>query len=175
MGGGQEFGFRSGTLNVPAIVGFGEAARLALSEIAEESKSVGSLRDRLFQNLKQTLPEVYLNGSLEHRVPHNLNLSFKYIDTGQLMRELPELAMSAGAACSSSKAPVSHVLTALGCTPAMARSAIRLTLGRFTTVEEIDYASEQLVSKVNAIRQKTVIWKLFNTSKKGKQLLTNLI
>lgn len=151
-GGGHERGFRSGTLPTHQIVGMGEAYRLAREEMAEEVPRIRALRDRLLAALLE-LPGIHVNGDLERRVPHNLNVSVEGIEGDALLLSLgEELAVSAGSACTSASLEPSYVLRALGRTPELARSALRLTLGRFTTVEEIDTAIRLLRERILALR-----------------------
>lgn len=151
-GGGHERGFRSGTLPTHQIVGMGEAYRLAREEMAEELPRIRALRDRLLAALLE-LPGIHVNGDLERRVPHNLNVSVEGIEGDALLLSLgEELAVSAGSACTSASLEPSYVLRALGRTPELARSALRLTLGRFTTAEEIDTAIRLLRERILALR-----------------------
>jgi len=151
-GGGHEFGFRSGTLNVPAIVGFGEACAIAGDEMWGEASRLAALRDRLLKQLAARLDGFAVNGSMEHRLPGNLNLSCTGIDAEALLMSLPEIALSTGSACSSASVEPSHVLRALGLSTAQARSSVRFGIGRFNTEEEIDYAASRLASAVNNLR-----------------------
>ena len=153
-GGGHERGFRSGTLPTHQIVGMGEAYRLARAEMSDELPRIRALRDRLLAAL-QELPGIHLNGDLEHRVPHNLNVSVEGIEGDALLLSLgEELAVSAGSACTSASLEPSYVLRALGRSPELARSAVRLTLGRFTTAEEIDTAIRLLRERILALRRR---------------------
>ena len=140
-GGGHEGGMRSGTLNVPGIVGFGEACALAAREMTEEYERVRSLRDRLKQRLEEGLDGVHVNGSMEHRLAGNLNVSFERVDGDALLVALPDLAVSTGSACNSHGGGGSHVLEAIGTPAELVQSATRFGLGRFTTEEEMDYAA----------------------------------
>jgi len=151
-GGGHESGLRSGTLNVPAIVGFGAACALAADEMEAESSRVGKLRDRLLAHLTAGLDGVRVNGSVAHRLPGNLNLGFAGVDAEALLMSLPEIALSTGSACSSASVEPSHVLRALGLSDAQARSSVRFGLGRFNTEEEIDYAAGRIVEAVAKLR-----------------------
>jgi len=151
-GGGHESGLRSGTLNVPAIVGFGAACALAADEMEAESSRVGKLRDRLLAHLTAGLDGVRVNGSVAHRLPGNLNLGFAGVDAEALLMSLPEIALSTGSACSSASVEPSHVLRALGLSDAKARSSVRFGLGRFNTEEEIDYAAGRIVEAVAKLR-----------------------
>ena len=151
-GGGHEFGFRSGTLNVPGIVGFGEACAIAAAEMPDEAEIARALRERLWRQLASALDRIRINGSMEHRLPGNLNISFAGIDAEALLMSLPEMALSTGSACSSASVEPSHVLRALGLTPAEARSSVRFGIGRFNTQEEIDYAATRIIAAVNNLR-----------------------
>jgi len=153
-GGGHEFGMRSGTLNVPGIVGFGEAAAIAAREMDEEAARIGALRDRLLARLTAEL-DLAVNGSLERRLAGNLNVSFRGVDADALLMAIPDVALSTGSACSSAEVAPSHVLRALGASAEMARSAVRFGLGRFNTEEEIDYAAGRVVETVQRLRALT--------------------
>ena len=152
-GGGHEGGMRSGTLNVPGIVGFGEACRLAAREMAEEYGRVGALRDRLKRRLEEGLDGVRVNGSMEHRLAGNLNVSFERVDGDALLVALPDLAVSTGSACNSHGGGGSHVLQAIGVPAEWAQSATRFGLGRFTTEEEVEYAAGRVVEVVRRLRE----------------------
>ena len=149
-GGGHEFGMRSGTLNVPGIVGFGAAASICASEMDPEGEQLAHLRDRLLSALAAGLP-VTVNGSLEHRLPGNLNLSFHGIDAGALLMAIPEIALSTGSACTSATVEPSQVLRALGLSEEMTRAAVRFGIGRFNTEEEIDYVAGRIVESVKGL------------------------
>jgi cysteine desulfurase len=151
-GGSHELGMRSGTLNVPAIVGFGEACSIAAREMAEEEVRVGGLRDRLLERLRAELDGVELNGAVEPRLAGNLNVSFDGVANESLMMSVPEIAISTGSACSSATVEPSHVLMALGLSEERIRSAIRIGIGRFNTPEEIDYSAGRLVAAVQRLR-----------------------
>ena len=151
-GGGHERGFRPGTLNVPGIVGFGAAARLALEGREEESRRVAILRDRLQALILEAVPDALVNGHPMQRLPGTLNLSFPGVDGDRLFLELPGLAVSPGAACSSASLEPSHVLLALGRSPALARASIRFSLGRFTTAGEVAAAAAQVAAAVRKLR-----------------------
>jgi cysteine desulfurase len=151
-GGGHEFGMRSGTLNVPAIVGFGEACAIAAGEMADEGARMAALRDRLRAALERGLDEVTVNGSLEHRLPGNLNMSFRGVDGEALITSLPEVALSTGSACTSANPEPSHVLRALGLSDDRAHSSLRFGIGRFNTEEEIDYVAGRVVESVKRLR-----------------------
>ena len=152
-GGGQEEGLRSGTLNVPGIVGFGTAAAIARAELADEARRVGALRDRLLAGLRDRLDGVTVNGSLTARVPHNLNVSFDGIEGESLLVGLDDIAVSSGAACTTANPEPSHVLAAIDVPARLARASIRFGLGRTTTADEIDYAIDKVASLVTRLRQ----------------------
>lgn len=151
-GGGHEYGLRSGTLNVPGIVGFGAACTLCRDEMAEEAERVGGLRDRLQARLQAELDQVTVNGGAP-RLPGNLNVAFGWVSADSLLMALPEIALSTGSACSSASPEPSHVLRALGLTAEEARSSVRFGLGRFTTQEEVDYAAGRIVEVVQRLRK----------------------
>jgi len=152
-GGGHERGLRSGTLNVPAIVGMGEAARLSRLEGAAEQERIRRLRDRLEKNLVEGLDGVEVNGSREHRLANTTNLSFAGVDAEALMKKLPEIAVSSSSACTSASMQPSYVLGALGCDEDRIRGSLRFSLGRFTTAEEIEGASKQIAEAVRSLRK----------------------
>jgi cysteine desulfurase len=156
-GGGHEAGYRSGTLNVPAIAGFGEACALCAREMAEEGARLQALRDRLLRQLQSGLEAVAVNGSLEHRLPGNLNVSFAGVNAETLLMSLPEVALSTGSACSSAIAQPSHVLRALGLGDELAHSSVRFGLGRFNTAEEIDSVARRVIESVNRLRAFTPV------------------
>ena len=151
-GGGHENGMRSGTLNVPGIVGFGEACAIAAVEMAGECVRVRALRDRLLARLRAALDGVHVHGSMEHRLSGNLNVSFEGIDGDALLVALPDLAVSTGSACSSHGASGSHVLESIGVPPALLQSATRFGLGRFTSEEEVEYAAGRVIEVVRKLR-----------------------
>ena len=151
-GGGHERGMRSGTLATHQLVGFGEACRLAGLEMAAESRRQATLRDRLLAHLRQ-IPGSQLNGSLERRLPNNLNVAFADVDGETLLMALDDLAVSTGAACTSATVEPSHVLRALGVPDALAGASLRLTLGRFTTEQEVDFAGRRVAEVVHALRR----------------------
>lgn len=153
-GGGHERGVRSGTLAVPLIVGFARAVELCLAERDEEARRLGGLRDRLLDQLRRELPEVVLNGDAERRLPGNLNVAFPGIDGDALLVALKDVAVSTGSACTSATPEPSHVLTALGLPEALVRASLRFGLGRFNTVEEVDYAAGRVVEEVRALRDR---------------------
>ena len=158
-GGGHERGFRSGTLATHQIVGFGEAARLAKLEMAKDNERVRALRDRLWTSI-QEMEEVYVNGSLERRIPHNLNVSFNFVEGESLIMAVKDIAVSSGSACTSASLEPSYVLRALGRSDELAHSSIRVTLGRFTTQEEVDYAAELIKRKVAKLRELSPLWEM---------------
>jgi cysteine desulfurase len=159
-GGGHERGFRSGTLATHQIVGMGEAFRLAREEMAEENKRVGALRDRLLNGLRD-MEATFVNGDLEQRVAHNLNISFAYVEGESMIMAIKDLAVSSGSACTSASLEPSYVLRALGRNDELAHSSIRFSIGRFTTEEEIDYAINLLKSKVGKLRDLSPLWEMF--------------
>jgi cysteine desulfurase len=158
-GGGHERGFRSGTLATHQIVGMGECFALAQQEMGTENERVRMLRDRLWAGLSQ-IEEVYLNGDLEHRVPHNLNVSFNYVEGESLIMAIKELAVSSGSACTSASLEPSYVLRALGRNDELAHSSIRFTIGRFTTEKEIDFAVDLLKTRVGKLRDMSPLWEM---------------
>jgi cysteine desulfurase len=158
-GGGHERGFRSGTLATHQIVGFGEAARLAKAEMASDNERIRAMRDRLWKNV-QGMEEVYLNGDLERRIPHNLNVSFNFVEGESLIMAVKDIAVSSGSACTSASLEPSYVLRALGRNDELAHSSVRITLGRFTTQEEVDYAADLLKRKVAKLRELSPLWEM---------------
>lgn len=159
-GGGHERGMRSGTLNVPGIVGLGKACELCRLEMADEGKRLSALRDKL-QNALLTLEESYVNGNTTHRLPHVANISFKYVEGEGLMMAMKDLAVSSGSACTSASLEPSYVLKALGLNDDLAHSSIRFGLGRFTTEQEIDYAIESVKKAVIHLRNLSPLWEMF--------------
>jgi cysteine desulfurase len=160
-GGGHERGMRSGTLNVPGIVGFGKACELCLNEMDKDAAHTSKLRDRLEAALL-TLEEAYVNGSREHRLPHVTNISFKYVEgEGLMMGFNKEIAVSSGSACTSSSLEPSYVLKALGLGDDLAHSSLRFGLGRYTTEEQIDYTIEQVSKTVNKLREMSPLWEMY--------------
>ena len=159
-GGGHERGMRSGTLAVHQIVGMGEAFRIARIEMAEENKRIRALRDRLLAGLKD-IEEVYVNGDMDHRVPHNLNISFNYVEGESMLMALKDLAISSGSACTSASLEPSYVLRALGRNDELAHSSIRFTLGRFTTEEEVDFTIKLVKEKIAKLRELSPLWEMF--------------
>jgi cysteine desulfurase len=159
-GGGHERGFRSGTLATHQIVGFGEAARLAKAEMASDNERVRAMRDRLWKSV-QGMEEVYLNGDLERRIPHNLNVSFNFVEGESLIMAVKDIAVSSGSACTSASLEPSYVLRALGRSDELAHSSVRITLGRFTTEEEVDFAADLLRRKVEKLRELSPLWEMY--------------
>ena len=160
-GGGHERGMRSGTLNVPGIVGFGKAAKIAKEEMASDTARVSKLRDRLEKSLME-LEETYINGNVEHRMPHVTNISFKHVEgEGLMMTFNQNIAVSSGSACTSASLEPSYVLVALGLGDDLAHSSIRFSLGRFTTDEDVDIAIEMLKKGVNHMRELSPIWEMY--------------
>ncbi|MBD0293822.1 MAG: aminotransferase class V-fold PLP-dependent enzyme, partial [Flavisolibacter sp.] len=160
-GGGHEKGMRSGTLNVPGIVGFGKACELCQNEMERDAAQTGRLRDKLEHALLQ-LEEVYVNGSREHRLPNVTNMAFKYAEGEGLMMSLnKEIALSSGSACTSASLDPSHVLKALGMSDDLAHSSLRFSLGRYTTEEQIDYTIEQVTNSVKKLREMSPLWDMY--------------
>ncbi len=159
-GGGHERGMRSGTLPTHQIVGMGEAFRLAKAEMATDNERIRMLRDRLLAGLG-SIEEIYVNGDMEHRVPHNLNVSFNFVEGESLIMAIKDIAVSSGSACTSASLEPSYVLRALGRNDELAHSSIRFTVGRFTTAEEIDYAVALLQRKVGKLRELSPLWEMY--------------
>jgi cysteine desulfurase len=160
-GGGHERGMRSGTLNVPGIVGFGKACEIARTEMAEETERVSKLRDKL-QNALLQIEESYLNGDKESKLPHVTNISFKYVEgEGLMMGFNKNIAVSSGSACTSASLEPSYVLKALGLGDDLAHSSLRFGLGRFTTEDQIDYTIEQVTNTVNKLREMSPLWEMY--------------
>ncbi len=158
-GGGHERGMRSGTLPTHQIVGMGEAFRIARAEMKAENERIRMLRDRLWRGLSE-MEEVFLNGDLERRVPHNLNVSFNYVEGESLIMAIKDLAVSSGSACTSASLEPSYVLRALGRSDELAHSSIRFSVGRFTTEEEVDYAVKLIRDKVGKLREMSPLWEM---------------
>ncbi len=159
-GGGHERGMRSGTLAPHQIVGMGEAFRIAQEEMATENERIRMLRDRLYDGLKD-IEELHLNGDSEQRVPHNLNVSFNFVEGESLIMAIKDLAVSSGSACTSASLEPSYVLRALGRSDELAHSSIRFSIGRFTTEEEVDYAIKLLHEKIGKLRELSPLWEMF--------------
>ncbi len=159
-GGGHERGLRSGTLATHQIVGMGEAFRIAREEMATEIPRIRALRDRLAAGLGK-IEEVYVNGDMAHRVPHNLNISFNYVEGESLIMAIKDIAVSSGSACTSASLEPSYVLRALGRSDELAHSSIRFTFGRFTTEEDVDFAIDLLTKKVHKLRELSPLWDMY--------------
>jgi len=168
-GGGHERGMRSGTLNVPGIVGFGKAVELCQQEMAADAERLGKLRDLLNRKLHENLDEIYVNGSTEHRLPHSLNISFAYVEGESLLMGINDVAVSSGSACTSASLEPSYVLKALGAGDDLAHSSIRFGLGRWTTEEEVDYVVQKLTNVVTRLREMSPLYEL---AKEGVDLST---
>jgi cysteine desulfurase len=164
-GGGHEHGLRSGTLNVPGIVGFGAACHIAAEEMPAESQRLRRLRDRLQDGLFAELDEIHLNGHPTDRLPNNLNVSFGYVDGEALLVALSDIAVSTGAACTSAKFEPSHVLRAMGASEDLAQSSLRFGLGRFNTEEEVDYVRERVVETVRSLRELSPVYESVRVSR----------
>jgi cysteine desulfurase len=167
-GGGHERGFRSGTLATHQIVGMGEAFRIAKEEMATENERIRMLRDHLWKGLSG-MEEVFVNGDMERRVPHNLNVSFNFVEGESLIMAVKDIAVSSGSACTSASLEPSYVLRALGRSDELAHSSIRFTVGRFTTVEEVDYTVRLLQEKIAKLRELSPLWEMY---KEGVDLNT---
>ena len=159
-GGGHERGMRSGTLNVPGIVGFGAACEVAQKEMPAEMERLRGLRDRLHQGITSRLDEIYPNGSMEHRLPHNLNVSFAYVEGESLLMGINDIAVSSGSACTSATLEPSYVLKALGVGEDLAHTSIRFGLGRFNTEEEVDYVVDRLAETVSRLRELSPLYEM---------------
>ena len=159
-GGGHERGMRSGTLNAPGIVGLGKAAEIAKAEMAAESERLRTLRDRLNAGLHKGLDEIYINGSMDYRLPNNLNISFAYVEGESLLMGISDVAVSSGSACTSASLEPSYVLKALGAGDDLAHSSIRFGLGRWTTEEEVDHVVDRLTSVVRRLREMSPLYEM---------------
>ena len=159
-GGGQERGMRSGTLPAPLCVGLGEACAIARREMAGEAERLRGLSSRFYNEITRRLPDVYLNGDAEHRIPGNLNLSFAYVEGEGLMMGIKDLAVSSGSACTSASLEPSYVLRALGVTEDLAHTSLRIGFGRFTTEQDVDYAVEHIVQAVQRLREMSPLWEM---------------
>jgi cysteine desulfurase len=168
-GGGHERGMRSGTLNVPGIVGLGKAAAICQAEMATEAARLIALRERLNQKFHENLDEIYINGSMEHRLPHNMNISFAYVEGESLLMGINDVAVSSGSACTSASLEPSYVLKALGAGDDLAHSSIRFGLGRWSTEEEVDYVVDKLTSVVRRLREMSPLYEMV---KEGVDLST---
>ena len=160
VGGGQERGFRSGTLPTPLCVGLGEAAEIAMKEMDAESKRLGKLQARMLKGLNAKLTDIHVNGDLEHRIPGNLNIGFAYVEGESLMMGIKGLSVSSGSACTSASLEPSYVLRALGVEEDMAHTSLRIGLGRFTTEQEVDTAVDELVRHVKKLREMSPLWEM---------------
>lgn len=159
-GGGHERGNRSGTLAVPLIVGFGAAAEIAEQEMASESKQTLALREHMRQRLVAEIPEAIVNGTLERHLPGTLNISFAYVEGESLLMGLKEIAVSSGSACTSASLEPSYVLRAMGLNDELAHSSLRITIGRFTTIEEVDYVVDRIRENVERLRAMSPLWEM---------------
>ena len=159
-GGGHERGMRSGTLATHQIVGMGEAFRIARLEMKSENESIRTLRDKLLQGL-QSIEEVYVNGDLTHRIPHNLNISFNYVEGESLIMAVKDIAVSSGSACTSASLEPSYVLRALGRSDELAHSSIRFSIGRFTTEADVDFTIQLLKDKIQKLRELSPLWEMY--------------
>jgi len=168
-GGGHEQGMRSGTLATHQIVGMGEAYRLAKEEMADENTRLLALRAHLL-NCFDDMEEVFVNGDIEHRVVHNLNISFKFVDGESLMMALRDLAVSSGSACTSASLEPSYVLRAIGLNDELAHSSLRISIGRFTTLEEIDYSIEKIREAVDKLRESSPLWDIYKDGVDSNQV-----
>jgi cysteine desulfurase len=159
-GGGHERGMRSGTLPVPLIVGFGKAAEVAAADMETEAPRLRALRDRLLHGIQNKLIETYVNGSLEHRLPGNLNISFAFVEGESLLMALKDVAVSSGSACTSASLEPSYVLRALGVGEELAHTSIRFGLGRFNTEAEVDFTIDLVVKSVSRLRELSPLWEM---------------
>jgi cysteine desulfurase len=159
-GGGHERGNRSGTLNVPGIVGFAKACKILLEEGVAEAEKIRALRDRLHQKILKELDAVVLNGSAEHRLPGNLNISFSFVEGEGLMMAIKDGAVSSGSACTSASLEPSYVLRALGVDGELAHSSIRFGIGKFNTVDEIDYVGELMIAQTKRLREMSPLYEM---------------
>jgi cysteine desulfurase len=159
-GGGHERGNRSGTLNVPGIVGFAKACEILEREGPEEAKRIAALRDRLYARITSELDQVLLNGSMEHRLPGNLNISLAFVEGEGLMMAIKDVAVSSGSACTSASLEPSYVLRSMGLDEDLAHSSIRFGLGRFTSEEEVDYVAKLVIEKVKKLRDMSPLWEM---------------
>jgi cysteine desulfurase len=170
-GGGHERGMRSGTLNVPGIVGFGKAAEISAAGLVEEGTRLLALRERLRLGIEARISETVLNGSLEHRLPGSLNISFAYVEGEAMMMALKDVAVSSGSACTSASLEPSYVLRAMGLPMEMAHSSIRFGLGRFNTEEEVDYVIELVAQRVKKLREMSPLWEMAQSGVDPKSIL----
>jgi cysteine desulfurase len=159
-GGGQERGFRSGTLPTPLCAGLGEACEIAMKEMGVEAKRLAKLQERMLKGLRAKLTDIVVNGDLEQRIPGNLNISFAYVEGESLMMGIKNLSVSSGSACTSASLEPSYVLRALGVEEEMAHTSLRIGLGRFTTEHEVDTAVDELVRHVTKLREMSPLWEM---------------
>jgi len=159
-GGGQERGMRPGTLPLPLVIGLGEACSLAREEVGAEAERLRMLRDRFYKRVSDALPEIYLNGDFERRVPGNLNISFAYVEGEGLMMGIKQLAVSSGSACTSASLEPSYVLRALGVDEELAHTSLRIGFGRFTTEDEVDEAADTIIREVSRLRAMSPLYEL---------------
>jgi cysteine desulfurase len=159
-GGGHERGMRSGTLNVPGIVGLGKACAIALEDMPQESCRMAGLRNRLRDRIMNRLDEAYINGSMEHRLPGNLNISFAYVEGESLLMGINDIAVSSGSACTSATLEPSYVLKALGTGDDLAHSSIRFGIGRFNTEAEVDYVADRVIETVERLRELSPLYEM---------------
>ena len=159
-GGGHERGMRSGTLNVPGIVGLGKACELCQNEMENESKELRRLREKLTHSIMSRLDETFINGSMEHRLPHNINISFAYVEGESLLMGINDIAVSSGSACTSATLEPSYVLKALGVGEDLAHTSIRFGIGRFNTEEEVDYVADRVVDTVTRLRELSPLYEM---------------
>jgi cysteine desulfurase len=160
VGGGQERGFRSGTLPTPLCVGLGEAAEICLNEMGDEAKRLKKLQERMLNGLNGKLTDLIVNGDMEHRIPGNLNISFAYVEGESLMMGIKNLSVSSGSACTSASLEPSYVLRALGVEEEMAHTSLRIGLGRFTSEHEVDTAVDELSRHVTKLREMSPLWEM---------------
>ena len=159
-GGGQERGMRSGTLSPALCVGLGEACKIAKEEMASEAERLHELQMHMWTRFQEELPEVYLNGDLEKRIPGNLNVSYAFVEGEGLMMGIKDLAVSSGSACTSASLEPSYVLRALGVEEELAHTSLRLGIGRFTTKEEVDYATDRIIKEVQRLREMSPLFEM---------------
>ena len=159
-GGGHERGMRSGTLNVPGIVGFGKAAQIAREDLAKESAEMFRLREKLRTTFERELDEIYINGDLQKRLPGNLNMSFAYVEGESLLMGINDIAVSSGSACTSASLEPSYVLKALGVGEDLAHTSIRFGIGRFNTEEEVDYVAARVIEVVRRLRELSPLYEM---------------
>src|SRR6202021_971893 len=159
-GGGHERGMRSGTLNVTGIVGLGKACEICMNEMAHESEKLLPMRERLRESIMSRLDETFINGSMTHRLPHNINISFAYVEGESLLMGINDIAVSSGSACTSATLEPSYVLKALGVGEDLAHTSIRFGLGRFNTQEEVDYVTNRVIEVVQRLRELSPLYEM---------------